>query len=99
MTADCEIAPNRTQALHVAPNALPFDRDRLAAYVRAIKTDRPNLAAIVPDAEIPAKMGLEKDAHPSYTMHYLVRPLLEAKKLAMTNPSMPKDPAQRFIRT
>ena len=34
----------------------------------------------------------------SYTMHYLVRPLLNAKTLSMTNPAMPKDPAQRFIR-
>ena len=42
-----------------------FDSDRLAAYVRAIKADRPNLAAIVADAEIPAKMGLERDQHPS----------------------------------
>ena len=38
-----------------------FDSDRLAAYVRAIKTDRPNLAAIVADTDIPAKMGLEKE--------------------------------------
>lgn len=34
----------------------------------------------------------------SYTMHYLVRPLVAAGKLAMTNPAMPKDPTQRFIR-
>lgn len=42
-----------------------FDRDRLAAYIRAVKTDRPNLAARVADADIPAKMGLERDGHPS----------------------------------
>ncbi len=42
-----------------------FDIDRLTAYVRAVKADRPNLAAMVADADIPAKMGLERDGHPS----------------------------------
>ena len=42
-----------------------FDIDRLAAYIRAVKADRPNLSTIIADADIPTKMGLVKDGHPS----------------------------------
>ena len=34
----------------------------------------------------------------SYTMSYLVRPLLESGKLAMSNPDAPKNPSQRYLR-
>ncbi|MDO5319796.1 MAG: ATP-binding protein [bacterium] len=37
----------------------------LAQYVAAVKTDRPNLSEYVKDSEIPEKMGVVKDGHPS----------------------------------
>ena len=63
-----------------------FDSDRLATYIRTIKTDRPNLSAIVPDAEIPAKMGLEKDGHPSIVglMVFSVCPQIALPQLCIT---------------
>ena len=42
-----------------------WKEDRLAKYVAAIKKERPNLSALVSDAEIPEKMGLVKNGHPS----------------------------------
>lgn len=42
-----------------------WKEDRLAEYVKAVKKERPNLSALVSDAEIPEKMGLVKNGHPS----------------------------------
>lgn len=42
-----------------------WDRVRLAEYIRSIKFERPNLCAMVSDEEIPEKMGLIKNGHPS----------------------------------
>ena len=42
-----------------------FDERRIEEYIAAIKTNRPRFAALVPDSEIPAKMGILKDGHPS----------------------------------
>lgn len=42
-----------------------FNESRLAAYIKAIKLDRPNLSAIVSDDDIPVKMGIVRDGHPS----------------------------------
>lgn len=42
-----------------------FDNDRMTDYVKAVKLNRPNLSAHVSDVELPEKMGLTKDGHPS----------------------------------
>jgi len=44
-----------------------WNADRMAEYVKSIKTDRPNLNSVVSDAEIPEKMGLVKGGRPSLT--------------------------------
>jgi ATP-dependent DNA helicase RecG len=42
-----------------------FDEKRVGDYVRAIKANRPHLAALISDDEMPEKMGIVKDGHPS----------------------------------
>ena len=42
-----------------------FDEKRVGDYVRALKANRPHLAAVVSDEEMPEKMGVVKGNHPS----------------------------------
>ena len=42
-----------------------WNHERMAEYVRSVKQDRPNLCATVADADIPEKMGVVKNGHPS----------------------------------
>ena len=42
-----------------------FDARRLDDYIKAVKANRPNLSACVSDADLPEKMGLTKNGHPS----------------------------------
>lgn len=42
-----------------------WNQERMVEYVRSVKQDRPNLCAIVADADIPEKMGVVKNGHPS----------------------------------
>ena len=42
-----------------------FDQDRVEDYIRSIKKNRPNLAAIVADEDIPEKVGISRGGRPS----------------------------------
>lgn len=42
-----------------------WNQERMVEYVRSVKQDRPNLCATVADADIPEKMGVIKNGHPS----------------------------------
>ena len=42
-----------------------FDQDRVEAYIRSVKKNRPNLAAIVADEDIPEKVGISRGGRPS----------------------------------
>ena len=42
-----------------------FDGDKLSDYIRSVKKGRPNLAALVADADIPEKVGIVREGHPS----------------------------------
>jgi ATP-dependent DNA helicase RecG len=64
--------------------------------------DRKNIAAtILAFCEVPRtrdELTRFTGRTQSYTMAYLVRPLLEDGRLVRTNPSALKDPNQRFVR-
>ena len=55
--ADRRIAENADLSL--------FDNARVSDYIKAVKSNRPNLSSLVSDTELPEKMGLTKDGHPS----------------------------------
>lgn len=42
-----------------------FDQDRVEDYIRSVKKNRPNLAAIVADEDIPEKVGISRGGRPS----------------------------------
>ena len=42
-----------------------FDQDKVEEYIRSIKKNRPNLAAIVADEDIPEKVGISRGGRPS----------------------------------
>ena len=42
-----------------------FDQDKVEDYIRSIKKNRPNLAAIVADEDIPEKVGISRGGRPS----------------------------------
>lgn len=42
-----------------------WNHERMVEYVRSVKLDRPNLCVTVADADVPEKMGVIKNGHPS----------------------------------
>ncbi len=82
-----------------------FDRDRLSDYIRSVKTGRPNLAALVADADIPEKVGIVRDGKPSLAglMVFSRYPQLALPQLCVTAVVVPgreigdDDAGTRFI--
>ena len=70
-----------------------FDGKRIGDYVAAIKVDRPHFAALVPDSEIPEKMGIMKDGHPSLAglMVFSTCPQIVFPQLCVTAVVVPGD--------
>lgn len=68
-----------------------WNHERMAEYVRSVKLDRPNLSAMVPDGEIPLRVGLVKDGHPTLTglMVFCLCPQVYLPQLCITAVSVP----------